>query len=149
VSTDGYMVYPVAEGDCRGLYVSSRGAQGFDVRELQGGVSNIGFTYRVVARRKDIEGRRLARVDGTVDANLAKMRAQSAAQGGGGSAAARGAEAPLVANPPVPPPPPMAAPRGSSGRGPAPIVPPVPFVPQTPQGGPSGGGGQGGPGAVR
>jgi hypothetical protein len=32
---------------------------GFDVREVQGGASNIAFSYRVVAKRKDIAGPRL------------------------------------------------------------------------------------------
>ena len=36
-----------------------RGMQGFDVLELQKGVSNAHFTYRVVAKRRDFEDLRL------------------------------------------------------------------------------------------
>ncbi len=45
-------------GDCRGVYVK-RGVTGFDVIELQGGVSSVPFTYRIVAKRKGFEGKRL------------------------------------------------------------------------------------------
>jgi hypothetical protein len=63
VKTDQYHVFPVANGDCKGLYVSNRTGSGFTVHELQGGTSNIGFSYRVVAKRKDIAGLRLEPVD--------------------------------------------------------------------------------------
>jgi len=45
-------------GDCRGVYVE-RGKTGFDVIELQGGMSSVPFAYRVVAKRKGFEARRL------------------------------------------------------------------------------------------
>jgi len=62
VHSDKYLVFPVPEGDCKGLYVSSKSPGGFEVRELQGGTSSLPFTYRVVARRKDIPGRRLEKI---------------------------------------------------------------------------------------
>jgi hypothetical protein len=61
VHSDAYRVFLTALGDCRGLYVSRRGANGFEVRELSGGQSNVAFTYRIVAKRRDIPGRRLER----------------------------------------------------------------------------------------
>jgi hypothetical protein len=62
VRGDRYSVFPVPEGDCNGLYVSSKSPTGFEVRELKGGTSTLAFTYRVVAKRRDIEGPRLERV---------------------------------------------------------------------------------------
>jgi hypothetical protein len=59
VKTDQYRVFPVATGDCKGLYVSKKTPTSFTVHEVQGGTSNVAFDYRVVAKRKDIEGARL------------------------------------------------------------------------------------------
>ena len=50
-----YHVFLTANGNCRGLYVARKTATGFEVRELDGGVSNIVFDYRVVARRRGYE----------------------------------------------------------------------------------------------
>jgi hypothetical protein len=59
-----YRVFPVPEGDCRGLYVRRKSAMSFEVRELMGGKSSITFSYRIVGRRKDIKGhRRFAKID--------------------------------------------------------------------------------------
>ena len=44
--------------DCNGTYVE-RGRTGFDVIEFRGGKNNARFTYRVVAKRRGFEGRRL------------------------------------------------------------------------------------------
>jgi hypothetical protein len=55
-------VFLTPEGDCRGLYVSDKRPHQFEVRELQGGTSSLTFSYRVVAKRRDIEGPRLERV---------------------------------------------------------------------------------------
>jgi hypothetical protein len=63
VSNDGYQVFLTPYGDCKGLYVSNRTAKGFIVRELQGGTSSIELGYRVVAKRKDIPGPRLEKVE--------------------------------------------------------------------------------------
>jgi hypothetical protein len=56
-------VFLTPEGDCRGLYVSERDERGFIVRELQGGHSDLGFSYRIVAKRKDVKAPRLAEVE--------------------------------------------------------------------------------------
>jgi hypothetical protein len=63
VRSDGYRVFPVPKGDCKGLYVNNLTSGGFSVHELQGGTSSVAFDYRVVARRKDIAGARLEPVD--------------------------------------------------------------------------------------
>lgn len=55
-------VFLTPEGDCRGLYVRRKSAAGFEVRELQRGTSTLRFTYRVVARRRDVDAPRFARV---------------------------------------------------------------------------------------
>lgn len=57
-----YHVFLTPEGDCRGLYVATKTKAGFEVRELQGGASTLRFSYRVVARRRDAPGERLAKV---------------------------------------------------------------------------------------
>jgi hypothetical protein len=62
VHSNDYLVFPVAEGDCNGLYVSSKTPTSFEVRELKGGTSTLPFGYRVVAKRRDIPGPRLERV---------------------------------------------------------------------------------------
>jgi hypothetical protein len=62
VNTDKYHVFVTSYGDSHGLYVTNRTNRGFEVREQQGGKSSLTFSYRVVARRKDIEGKRLAKV---------------------------------------------------------------------------------------
>ena len=41
----------------------SREREGFEVGEQQGGQSNPAFSYRVVAKRKDIEPERLAQIE--------------------------------------------------------------------------------------
>ncbi|HYU17250.1 MAG TPA: hypothetical protein VEQ11_00985, partial [Chloroflexota bacterium] len=59
---DKYLVFPVPEGECKGMYVSSKSPAGFEVRELQGGGSTLTFSYRLVARRKDIPAPRLEKI---------------------------------------------------------------------------------------
>ena len=54
------MVFVQPEGDCKGVYVTNKTSTGFDVVELQGGVSNVPFVYRVVCKRKYYEDERLA-----------------------------------------------------------------------------------------
>jgi hypothetical protein len=70
VQLANYHVFIVPEGECKGLFVSRRDNGGFEVRELQAGRSNLAFSYRVVARRKDVPGPRLARVDARAVAQL-------------------------------------------------------------------------------
>ncbi len=59
VKTRDYHVFLTPEGDCNGLYVHRKGAGGFEVRELLKGASSVGFSYRIVARRRDAKGKRL------------------------------------------------------------------------------------------
>jgi hypothetical protein len=49
---EAYHVFLTPNGDCRGLYVASKTAAGFEVRELGGGTSNISFDYRIMAKRR-------------------------------------------------------------------------------------------------
>ena len=63
VRLDEYHVFLAPEGDSMGLYVASKDSTGFEVREQQGGTSTLTFSYRVVARRQDIEAKRLERVE--------------------------------------------------------------------------------------
>jgi hypothetical protein len=63
VKTDDYHVFLTPYGDTKGLYVSSRNPGGFSVHEVQGGSSSVTFSYRIVAKRKDIPGTRLEHVD--------------------------------------------------------------------------------------
>jgi hypothetical protein len=55
-----YKVFPVPDGDCKGLYVANKTATSFEVRELGGGTSNVSFDYRVTALRRNYENVRFA-----------------------------------------------------------------------------------------
>jgi len=64
VHGDAFHVFLTPLAESKGwLYVSSQTAGGFSVKEAGGGTSSIAFSYRVVAKRKDIAGARLERVD--------------------------------------------------------------------------------------
>ena len=70
-----YHVFLTPTGDCKGLYVSNKTANGFEVHELGGGISNIGFDYRIMARRKGYENIRLEDRTAVFNpANLGKKR---------------------------------------------------------------------------
>lgn len=69
-----YRVFPVPNGDCKGLYVTNKSAKSFEVRELGGGSSNIRFDYRVTAIRRNYETVRFA--DHTKDLDPRKMLEQ-------------------------------------------------------------------------
>jgi hypothetical protein len=76
VKLNEYRVFLTPEGDCQGLYVRSKRGTSFEVRELQGGTSNVAFGYRIVAKRKDIKAhRRFAKIDTTVPMPTGKARA--------------------------------------------------------------------------
>jgi hypothetical protein len=62
-----YRVFPVPNGDCRGLYVTNKSANSFEVRELGGGTSNIRFDYRITAIRRKYETVRFADHTGDPD----------------------------------------------------------------------------------
>ena len=53
-------VFIQLEGDCNGVYVTQKSAQGFLVKELQNGNSNVSFSWHIVANRKDEVGKTLA-----------------------------------------------------------------------------------------
>jgi hypothetical protein len=55
-----YKVFPVPNGDCKGLYVTNKTPTSFEVRELGGGTSSIAFDYRIMALRKNYENVRFA-----------------------------------------------------------------------------------------
>jgi hypothetical protein len=59
-STIDYKVFPVPNGDCKGLYVTNKTATSFEVRELGGGTSAVSFDYRIMAVRKNYETVRFA-----------------------------------------------------------------------------------------
>ena len=50
-----YKVFLTPGGNCMGLYISRKTANGFEVRELRGGRSNISFDYRIMAIRMRYE----------------------------------------------------------------------------------------------
>jgi hypothetical protein len=63
VRTEDFHVFLTPEGETEGLYVSRRGQDGFEVREQRGGTSDATFSYRVVARRRDVDAARLAVIE--------------------------------------------------------------------------------------
>lgn len=67
-------VYVQLEGDCNGVYVTNKTINGFEVKELAKGKSNVSFSYQIVANRKD----ELAK-DGTVNSKNANVRFPKAA----------------------------------------------------------------------
>lgn len=46
-------VFIQLKGDCNGVFVTAESAEGFTVKELQGGSSNVSFSYQIVANRAD------------------------------------------------------------------------------------------------
>jgi hypothetical protein len=60
VEDDEYHVFLTPEGDTRGLYVDSRNARSFIVREQHTGTSNTTFSYRVAAKNRHRQPKRLA-----------------------------------------------------------------------------------------
>jgi len=71
-----YHVFLTPNGDCKGLYVTHRTPTSFEVRELGGGTSNVEFSYRIVALRRNYENIRLKEHTNDIDARkqLAQMR---------------------------------------------------------------------------
>lgn len=55
-----YHVFLTPNGESKGLYVKQKTATSFEVRENEGGTSNLAFDYRIVARRRGYENIRLA-----------------------------------------------------------------------------------------
>jgi hypothetical protein len=69
-----YRVFAEPNGDCKGLYVTNKSANSFEVRELGVGASNIRFDYRITAIRRKYETVRFA--DHTNDPDPRKMMEQ-------------------------------------------------------------------------
>ncbi len=65
-----YHVFVTPYGNSNGLYVSRRTRKGFTVREQNRGKSDLAFSYRVVAKRKDIAGPRLEKVKRPAEPSL-------------------------------------------------------------------------------
>jgi hypothetical protein len=61
VELGSYHVFVQAEGECSGLSVREKGKQGFVVRELGNGSSDVEFSYRIVAKRARVTAPRLQR----------------------------------------------------------------------------------------
>jgi len=74
----GYHVFLTANGNCEGLYVASKSAAGFEVRELRGGKSEVAFDYRIVAHRRGFETVRLRQVEADTEV-VKKLRDRMAA----------------------------------------------------------------------
>jgi hypothetical protein len=68
-----YHVFLTPNGECEGLYVTNKGAQGFEVHELHSGKSSIAFDYRIMARRKGFETVRMQ----DVTEDFASMKSES------------------------------------------------------------------------
>jgi hypothetical protein len=62
VRTNNYHVFLSPEDETKGLYVSTRNRAGFEVREQGAGTGSARFSYRIVARRRDINPPRFAKV---------------------------------------------------------------------------------------
>jgi hypothetical protein len=73
-----YQVFLTPYDDCKGLYVTNRTANSFEVHELGGGTANLSFGYRIMALRRKYENVRFA--DHTHDLDgmkLIQKRAQA------------------------------------------------------------------------
>jgi hypothetical protein len=46
-------VFVTLEGDCNGVYVTEKSIDGFTVKELKNGTSNVSFSWQIVANRAD------------------------------------------------------------------------------------------------
>ena len=62
----GFYVQLTPLGECRGVYATNVDVMGFEVKELgSGNPSTVDVQFRIVCRRRDVEGKRLERVDPT------------------------------------------------------------------------------------
>jgi hypothetical protein len=62
-SESNYHVFITPNGDCEGLYVATRTATGFEVRELRSGKSSVSFDFRIVAKRRGFESLRMEQLN--------------------------------------------------------------------------------------
>ncbi len=63
VDTSFYHVFLTTYGESGGLFVAGRSAGGFTVTERNKGTSSLTFSYRIVAKRKDLKVGRLAKFE--------------------------------------------------------------------------------------
>lgn len=75
VNTDGYHVFIAEYDDNNGLFVTNRTSTGFEVR-AKTSASEAAFSYRVVAKRKDVAPARFAKL--TLPASLEEIKARVA-----------------------------------------------------------------------
>jgi hypothetical protein len=59
IDQGSYVVFVTPEGESRGLYVTDKTPSGFTVAENEGGRSNVGFGYRIVAKPYGVKAARL------------------------------------------------------------------------------------------
>lgn len=64
-------VFVQLEGDCKGVYVTEKSSEGFTVKELQGGMSNVSFSWQIVATRAD---EKTIGIDGDVKISVNSVR---------------------------------------------------------------------------
>jgi len=72
-TNEKYEVFLTPYGECKGLYVTNRTANSFEVHELYGGAASVSFGFRIMALRKNYENVRFA--DHT--AEMQKLREQN------------------------------------------------------------------------
>ena len=58
----GYHVFLTPRGDSRGLYVANVSSTGFEVHESGSGAATLSFDYRIVAKRRGFEAKRMVDV---------------------------------------------------------------------------------------
>jgi hypothetical protein len=115
-----YHVFITPNGDSKGLYVIHKTSGSFEVRESGGGVSSLSFDYRIVAKRRGFEAKRLTDVTGPFNAQRKadqEALAQAAQRPGQGDESDPLTHVPaLGSNPNVAPRPGPAAIRPPTGR---------------------------------
>jgi len=68
-----YLVFVTPQGLTRGLYVTNKTAQGFQVQEQPGGSASVAFDYRIVAKPFGQSAPRLPMITGPKPATLPRM----------------------------------------------------------------------------
>lgn len=77
IETEEFWVFLTPRGDTRGLYVTSQDEKGFEIREQQGGQSDVEVDWRLMARRKGMDAsRRLAPIENPIPAAIAALQPQ-------------------------------------------------------------------------
>jgi hypothetical protein len=76
-----YHVFITPNGDSEGLFVINKTATSFEVRESKGGISSLTFDYRIVAKRRGYEARRLTDVTDRFNAGQARAKRRMPAAG--------------------------------------------------------------------